>query len=373
MYSSIVLCAGLGSRSELGYNKVTHMFNGKPIFLHSVDVFLKRSHEVIVVINPNDEQMIKALLPKEVLITYGGNTRGESVQAGLKLVTNPNVLIHDGARPFINEDMIIKIEDYLVEHDAVMLAKSCVNTVYQKNDQGLKVLERSELFEAETPQAFKTDKIKMAYVKQHGIYTDDISIYQATYNDEVGLIFHGYDNHKITTKQDIINLSRKGAEVLYKIGHSYDIHQTDVSRKLYLGGLEIKADKGLIGHSDADVLLHAVAESILGALGMGDLGTIYPDTDPKNKDLDSKVIVGYVVAKMKQEGYVVSNIDATVFLETPKLSPYILDIRQSVAKLLDTDFTNVNIKAATNEKLDAIGEERAIAASATVLLKKGSL
>ncbi|CCV66639.1 putative bifunctional protein 2-C-methyl-D-erythritol 4-phosphate cytidylyltransferase/ 2-C-methyl-D-erythritol 2,4-cyclodiphosphate synthase (IspD/IspF) [Paracholeplasma brassicae] len=371
MYSSIVLCAGLGSRSELGYNKVTHLFNGKPIFLHSVDVFLKRSHEVIVVINPNDEAFMKEALPKEVKITYGGNTRGESVLSGLKLVTNPNVLIHDGARPFINEDMVIQIEDQLLEYDAVMLAKSVINTIYEKQDDGLHVLERNKLFEAETPQGFKTDKIKLAYVKQQGLFTDDISLYQACYKDEVGLIFHGYDNHKITTKQDLLNLDKKGNGVMYKIGHSYDIHQTDSNRKLILGGLEIKADKGLMGHSDADVLLHAVAEAILGALGLGDLGTIYPDTDPNNKDLDSKVIVGFVVDKMKQTGYQISNLDATVFLEKPKLAPHIDDIKQSVARLLETELSNVNIKAATNEKLDAIGEERAIAASATVLIKKG--
>ncbi|HKL61059.1 MAG TPA: 2-C-methyl-D-erythritol 2,4-cyclodiphosphate synthase [Acholeplasma sp.] len=370
MYSSIVLCAGVGQRAELGYNKVTHLLNGQPIFMYSVNVFLKRSHEVIVVINKQDEAYMRGLLPSEVLITYGGEKRGDSVKAGLQLVSNPNVLIHDGARPFITEEMIEQLEDSLSTNDAAMLVKPVINTIYQKTDNKPAVLDRKTLYEAETPQAFVTDKIKMAYVKEQGVYTDDMSLFLSVYDEAVGLIYHNQDNKKITTKQDIQNLEQKGIDVVYKIGHSYDIHELVEGRKLILGGLVIPHDKGLLGHSDADVLLHAVAESIIGALGLGDLGTLYPDTDMNNKDIDSKVMVGFVVDKMKQQGYKIENLDATVFAEKPKLAPLMIEIKQSIAKLLDTDFTNINIKAATNEKLDAIGAEKAMAASATVLLRK---
>lgn len=156
----------------------------------------------------------------------------------------------------------------------------------------------------------------------------------------------------------------------FKIGLSRDTHILVENRDLFLGGIKIPYEKGLLGHSDADVLLHAIAEAILGALALGDLGTHFPDTDIKYKGMDSKIILKSVVNMMKSRSYQIGNIDTMLILESPKMKPYILEIRKSIAELLETDIDNVSVKATTNEKMGYLGKKLAIEANAIVLLEK---
>lgn len=157
---------------------------------------------------------------------------------------------------------------------------------------------------------------------------------------------------------------------MMRIGHGYDVHAFDASRPLILGGMEIPHDFGLKGHSDADVLLHTITDSILGALALGDIGKFFPDTDEKFKDADSRVLLDEVVSMMHGKGYEIGNIDAVVIAERPKLRGYIDEMRGNVAALLKTDISNVNIKATTSEKLGFTGREEGIASEAVVLLNK---
>lgn len=363
MYTAIVLAAGKGKRTALSINKTSYIFNNKPLYKHAVDMFDDAGFKVVLVINKDDEKLVKKRTPN-IPYTYGGSTRSESVEKGLSLVDSKYVFIHDGARPFINRKMINDIKDLLSKYKAVLTSKIITNTIY---DKALNIVDRNNLIQAETPQAFLTSEIKEAYAqKPTGNFTDDISIYKASFDNEIGLYLHQYNNDKITTKKDV-EMYLKPA---FKIGHSYDIHQTSSKRKLFLGGIEIESEFGLVGHSDADVLLHVVSECLLGALGFGDLGTHFPDTDPQYKDLDSKEIVLYVAKRVFEEGYVIENIDVTVFLEKPKLNPLIDKIRINVAKLLNINYGQVNIKATTFEKMDSIGKKEAIAAEAVCLIKK---
>lgn len=157
---------------------------------------------------------------------------------------------------------------------------------------------------------------------------------------------------------------------MMRIGHGYDVHAFDASRPLIIGGLEIPHDYGLKGHSDADVLLHTITDSILGALALGDIGKFFPDTDDQYKDADSAVLLSEAVKMMHEKGYEIGNIDAVVIAERPKLRGYIDDMRQNISGLLKTDISNVNIKATTSEKLGFTGREEGIASEAVVLLKK---
>ena len=157
---------------------------------------------------------------------------------------------------------------------------------------------------------------------------------------------------------------------MYRIGHSIDIHRLVKDRKLILGGIEIPFELGLLGHSDADVLLHAVSESILGALALGDLGKFFPDTDEKYKGIDSKVLTSEVVKMMEEKGYEVNNIDCLLIMEKPNMRPYIDTIRESIANLLHTSIENVNVKATTKEKLGEIGRGEAIEAHSVIMLRK---
>lgn len=157
---------------------------------------------------------------------------------------------------------------------------------------------------------------------------------------------------------------------MYRIGHSIDIHRLVKDRKLILGGIEIPYELGLLGHSDADVLLHAVTESIIGALALGDIGKFFPDNDPKYKNIDSKILTSEIVNIMEEKGYEVNNLDCLLIVEKPKMRPYIDSIRESIAKLLHTDINNINVKATTNEKLGEIGKGEAIQAHAVIMLRK---
>ncbi|WP_422121829.1 2-C-methyl-D-erythritol 2,4-cyclodiphosphate synthase [Planococcus sp. X10-3] len=155
---------------------------------------------------------------------------------------------------------------------------------------------------------------------------------------------------------------------MIRIGQGYDVHQLVEGRPLILGGIEIPHDKGLLGHSDADVLLHTITDAALGAIGGGDIGKHFPDTDPEFKDADSKKLLTHIWQYVKEQGYELGNVDCTVIAQKPKLAPYIEQLRESIAGLLEADVSQVNVKATTNEKLGSLGREEGIAALAVILL-----
>ncbi|MCA1061638.1 2-C-methyl-D-erythritol 2,4-cyclodiphosphate synthase [Rossellomorea aquimaris] len=157
---------------------------------------------------------------------------------------------------------------------------------------------------------------------------------------------------------------------MFRIGQGFDVHQLVEERPLIMGGITIPYEKGLLGHSDADVLLHAVADACLGAIAAGDIGKHFPDTDPEFKDADSAKLLEHVWALVKEEGYELGNIDCTIIAQKPKMAPYIDEMRQSIATLLEADIADVNVKATTSEKLGFTGRGEGIAAQTTILIKK---
>ena len=157
---------------------------------------------------------------------------------------------------------------------------------------------------------------------------------------------------------------------MFKIGQGFDLHRLVEGRKLILGGVEVEYSKGLLGHSDADVLCHAIIDALLGAIGESDIGTLFPDTDPKFKDIDSTILLKEVFEKVKAKGYKINNIDTTIMMQEPKMKPYIPQIRENLGKLLNLDTENITVKAKTMEGLGIIGEGMAIACDSVVLLEK---
>lgn len=157
---------------------------------------------------------------------------------------------------------------------------------------------------------------------------------------------------------------------MFRIGHAYDLHRLVLDRPLILGGVKFDHPKGLLGHSDADCLLHAIAEALLGALALGDLGTHFPDNDPKYLNMDSKIILKECYKMVKERGYEIVNIDTTIYAERPKIKPYSFEIRQSISDILDIEIDKISVKATTHEKLGPIGLELAIASEAVCLLCK---
>jgi len=373
MNTALIVAAGTGSRAQLNQSKVLYLINHKPLFMYSVEAFLELGFKIVLVVSKNDLNEIQNYInPEKVVVVIGGKTRSESVKFGLKVVQTPYVYIHDAARPLITKKAILEIEKSLQFHDAVLLAERLTSSLKRVEHNELSSLKRDAYVLAQTPQAFLTEKIRYAYIRNEDSYDDDISLYQAFYPEEKVFVVYNEDpNLKVTYPIDFqyVKMHLEKEEPM-RIGHSFDIHQLVDNRPLILGGIQIPYEKGLLGHSDADVLLHAIAEAMLGALSLGDLGTYYPDTNPQFKDINSMRILKEIYEMIRQKGYIVGNIDSTVYAELPKLNPYITQIKQNISKNLNILEDQIAVKATTYEKMDAIGEKKAIAAEAVVLLKK---
>ncbi|MFI3329287.1 MAG: 2-C-methyl-D-erythritol 2,4-cyclodiphosphate synthase [bacterium] len=362
MVSAIILCAGLGTRFDKEKNKVLFSINNKPIYQYSVDILEKYCDEIIVVCKEEEKEYFHY---KKTKIVVGGEYRHLSVLNGLKEAKHDKVLIHDGARPYLQEDDLNKLINKLDNCDAAFLAMKVKNTIKDISNN-LTTLTRDNLIEALTPQGGDKQLFIEGInncIKDNFIPTDDICVIERLGNKKIEVVLSSEKNIKITTKEDY--------KMLPKIGHSFDIHKLVENRDLYLGGIKLDYHLGLLGHSDADCLLHAIAESLLGALALGDLGTIFPDNDPKYKGIDSKKILEHIYDIVKAKGYAIGNIDSTVYLELPKMNPHILDIRKCISNILKIDIDLISVKATTYEKLGPIGEGKAIAAEAVCLLVQG--
>ncbi len=360
MISAIIVCGGSGTRFGTEKNKVLLEINNKPLFQYSVDLLSKKCEEVIVVCKESEKHLFEY---KDIIIVSGGSERYLSVLNGLKKAKYDKVLIHDGARPYLQESDLDKLINTLDGCDASFLAIKPKNTI---KTLSLTTLDRNNLIEALTPQGGKKELFIEGInkcIKEGFVPTDDISCIERLGNKKIEVVYSSEKNIKITTKEDY-NMN------IPKIGHSFDIHRLVENRDLYLGGIKLDYHLGLLGHSDADCLLHAISESLLGALSLGDLGSIFPDDDPKYKGIDSKEILKHISNIVKEKGYNIGNIDSTVYLELPKMKPHIHEIRECISSILNIDIEQISVKATTYEKLGPIGEGKAIAAEAVCLLYK---
>ena len=360
MISVVILCGGSSTRMNGGKNKVLLPLNGMPIFMHSLDKFKNFSTDIVVVANENDLEEIKLYYDNVVV---GGPTRQDSVYNGVLNCKNDKILIHDGARPFVNESDINKIIEETDKSSLAFLGNTLIDSI---KDLDFKNLNRDEYIVTYTPQLVNKENYIEAYTKTTKVYSDDVSLVSEELNIKPTLVIGNRNNIKITTKEDYLHALEKVNR--YRIGHSWDVHKLVFERKLILGGIEIPFEKGLLGHSDADALLHAISESLLGALSLGDLGTHFPDNDPKYKGIDSKIILKECYQKILDMGYVIGNIDAMIYAEAPKMKPYINLMRETISNLLNIGITQISIKATTYEKMDAIGRGEAIACDSTVIL-----
>ena len=230
---------------------------------------------------------------------------------------------------------------------------------------------RTTLFAVQTPQCFQTALYRRALAavgrQRMRDVTDDCSIFELA-GLPVRLVEGEYANRKITTREDLPAHAKE--ETAMRVGHGYDVHRLVEGRKLILGGVEIPYEKGLLGHSDADVLAHAVADALLGAAALGDIGKLFPDTDERYKGADSLVLLGHVAARVRQAGFAVENIDATVLCQRPKLAAHIPAMREKLAAACGMDAGDVSVKATTEEGLGFTGEGLGIAAHCVCLLRR---
>lgn len=363
MISVVILCAGSSTRMNQGVNKVLLPLDNKPVFMHSLEKFQQFSSDIVVVTNELDYEEIKSIYPNVIL---GGKNRQDSVYNGIKACKYDKVLVHDGARPFVATKDINNLINASNDTRLAFLGNYLVDSI---KDLEFNNLNREGIILTYTPQLVMKEDYLNAYNNiTDEVFTDDVSLVSHYLDIKPQLVIGERNNIKITTKEDYLNAVNLFSKT--RIGHSWDIHKLVEGRKLILGGIEIPFEKGLLGHSDADVLLHAISESMLGALSLGDLGKHFPDTDLKYKGIDSKEILKECLRLIKAEGYIIGNIDSMIYAEKPKMANYIPLMRKMISELLEINIDQISIKATTHEKMGIIGKEEAIAAEAIVLLKK---
>ncbi len=377
-FVTVIIVAG-GNSTRMGgkVSKQLIKISGKFVIEYSLDAFSRSDYvnEIIVSAKADELDVIKSFMtkfPKLKAVVCGGKVRQESVSNALSAMDKRSeiVAIHDAARPLIKTTDIDAIIHDTVVYGAVCPVSKVSDTVkYADNAEVVKTLDRNSLFLASTPQIFKTEIYLNAFNNAVDFekYTDDASIVEA-FGQKVHLYIMENENRKITNPNDLnIIKSYLGGDGV-RVGHGYDVHKLVDGRKLILGGVDIPHEVGLLGHSDADVLVHAIMDALLGAAGLGDIGRHFPDIDDCYKGISSITLLEKVNSLIKDEGYLISNIDATVVAQAPKLLPYISTMRENIAQTLRVDVSQVNLKATTEEHLGFTGEKLGISAHAVCVL-----
>ncbi|NLY52752.1 MAG: 2-C-methyl-D-erythritol 4-phosphate cytidylyltransferase [Firmicutes bacterium] len=395
---AVVPAAGKGVRMGLkGPGKQFAVIGGKPVLARTLTALADaEAVDGIVVVTREDQiplaqQMVQDYaIGKVVGIIPGGDTRQESVWAGLTEVPSDTeiVVVHDGARPLVDSATIDKVIEAAREHGAAGAAVPVKDTIKVSDEAGFvtSTPPRERLWAIQTPQAFRYELLKEAHLqaKAQGFEGTDDCVLVEELGRPVKLVKGTYRNIKLTTPEDLViaeALLHKAAEgksqeeILItprpRVGWGYDVHQLVEGRPLILGGVAIPYEKGLLGHSDADVLLHAVMDALLGALALGDIGKHFPDTDPKWRGADSLELlrqVGRILASCQPLKPAISHIDCVIVAERPKLAPYITQMRRNIADALELDIEQVSVKATTSEGLGPAGRGEGIIAQVAAMV-----
>jgi 2-C-methyl-D-erythritol 4-phosphate cytidylyltransferase / 2-C-methyl-D-erythritol 2,4-cyclodiphosphate synthase len=382
---AIIPAGGAGKRLKADVAKQYLFLDHIPVLVHTINVFqeYKVIDNIVLAVPPDDlasirqELIDKYRLTKLTTIVAGGKERQDSVRNSLSAIHGKCdvVVIHDGVRPFVTQDLIKRVVEAAKTEGAATAGVKAKDTVKETkiNNMVAATIPRRNVWLTQTPQAFKFELLKEAYKlaydeKFYG--TDDASLVERI-GKKVKMIEGSYENIKITTSEDLIvaeALMKKktGSKINFRSGFGYDSHRFVAGRKLVLGGAGIPFDKGLKGHSDADALIHAICDALLGAAGCGDIGRHFPDNDPKYKNISSMILLEKVKKIIEARGYSINNVDATVVMEMPKISPYATQMVSNIALALAIAETSVNIKAKTNEGMGFTGRNEGVAAFATV-------
>lgn len=374
--TAVIVAGGSSSRMQ-GVDKARLVLDGCTVLERSVRSFAQHPEmDAVVVVTRTDliplAESWKSKYPKLYAVVPGGNTRCLSVKEGLRAMPGDTewVAIHDGARPFVTEELISEVLKSARDCGAAAPAVPVVDTIKEVDGHEFvtDTLDRSRLRAISTPQIFRADLYKKVIENETDSFDDCQLFEKAGY--PVKLVSGDVNNFKITTREDIARAKQQMGIPEYRIGHGYDVHRLAEDRKLILGGVDVPYEKGLLGHSDADVLLHAVSDAILGAAALRDIGYHFPDTDPEWEGADSRVILRECVRLAEEKGYRVSNVDATILCQRPKLAPHIDKMRSNIAEDLGIPEDAVSVKATTEEGLGFTGEGKGIASHAVVLLKE---
>jgi len=367
--SVVIAAAGASRRMGAGIPKQYRPCAGEPVLIRSCRAFAENDNvsSIVVAVPDGDESYVLELLEKYdvkkvLFVVSGGAERRDSVAAALSLCPESSdfILVHDGARPFVSQTVIDNVINALKNG-----AKAVVPGVTPKNTirTAAQTLDRSLLYEVQTPQGFCHDVLIEAYDKAFAdgfLGTDDAGLVERL-GVPVNIVSGDYANLKITTPEDL--------PMEIRTGNGYDLHRLVPGRKLMLGCVEIPYEKGLLGHSDADVICHALADALLGAAHLGDIGRIFPDSSPETEGMAGAEILSETAEILRSAGFTIINADVTLIAEKPKIAKYAPLMEERIAEALGIDKSRISVKAKTNEGLDAAGKGEAMAAFAAASVK----
>lgn len=371
---ALVVAAGRGARSGLSGPKQYHPIAGKAVLTHAVDALAGsgRVGRIVPVIHAEDRALYDAALDGWRIEppVIGGETRRASVRAGLEAIAGAGgagiVLIHDAARPFLPEGVLARLLNALRTSEGAVPVLPVVDTLSRAG----RTVDRAGLVRVQTPQAFRFNDILEAHRKWSGAEpTDDAEVARAA---GLGVAEVAGDDslRKLTMPEDFDwAAQRLAAAMTSRSGMGFDVHAFGPGDRLWLGGVEIAHDRGLVGHSDADVALHALVDALLGALGEGDIGAHFPPSDPQWRGAASRLFAEHARDLVARRGGVIDHVDITLICEEPKIGPHRPAMRAAIAGMLRLAESRISIKATTTEKLGFTGRREGIAAQAIATIR----
>ena len=382
----IIVAGGRGARLGGDVPKQLLAIGGRSILRRSIDAFDRHPRvDCLVIVLPADVVArgaadVVGATAKPCHVTTGGETRQASVQKGLAAMPSAHdvVLVHDAARPFASAALIDRVIGAAEESGAAVPALQASETVKRARTDGTgavlveDTIPREEIWMAQTPQGFRrgvlAGAMRAAADSAGALHraTDDAMLVEQS-GHAVRVVAGDPMNRKITTREDLA-AARAQVAGTPRVGTGYDLHRLAEGRRIVLAGVEVPFERGPVGHSDGDVVCHAVVDAMLGAAGCGDIGRHFPDSDPRWKDAAGLDLLARTVAIVAEAGWAVSSVDATVVLERPRLAPHVAAIVGRIAETLGLARDRVGLKAKTNEGVDAVGRGEAIAAQAVAVL-----
>jgi 2-C-methyl-D-erythritol 4-phosphate cytidylyltransferase/2-C-methyl-D-erythritol 2,4-cyclodiphosphate synthase len=387
--SVIVAAGGRGLRLGADRPKQLLAVGGRAILERAVSAFLSHPEvtEVVVALpaelagSPPDYLQTTS---KPLRVVQGGERRQDSVRAAFQASASDAdvILVHDAARPFVSADLISRTIEAALHTGAAIAALPARDTVKRVDHLSggplvVETLPRESTFLAQTPQAFRREVLEAALTRAASIHVTDEAMLVEHAGLPVQIVEGEPTNIKITTPEDwpvaeTIAAAGGSRPTGFRIGTGYDLHRLVEGRPLVLGGVTIPHDRGLLGHSDADAVCHAVTDAVLGAAGAGDIGRHFPDDDEQWRGASSLDLLGRAVSIVGQLGFAIVNVDVVVVAERPRIAPYIQRMRENLAAVLGVAISAVSIKGKTNEGVDEIGRGEAIATHAVALLEVGA-
>jgi len=379
---ALIVAAGQGNRVGGEVPKQYRVIAGKTVLAHAHEALA--SHDaidgVVVVVAAGQEDLAQALLGEDVQVVVGADSRRGSVHAGLEAIAAAGgadiVLIHDAARPFLPPVVVDRLLDALMDKDGAIPILPVADTLV-RGAGGLmeNTVDRAQLHRVQTPQAFRFPAILAAHRTWDTAHdaTDDAQILRACGHDVI-LVQGDERLNKLTYEQDFSRVQALLAPAFVtRVGMGYDVHRLAAGEPLWLGGVLVPHDRGLAGHSDADVALHAIVDAVLGALADGDIGSHFPPSDPQWRGASSDRFLAHARDRVKAHQGRIDHIDLTIICEAPKIGPHREGMRARIAEILEVSTEQVSVKATTTERLGFAGRREGIAAQAVATLSLPAL